>query len=347
MEKSKSSDTWKKTRRDFLKKSTFGIIGVSLVSRTYPLYVNPLNKVVVVRHQNVFGPDGHARQKLVVDMVNRGITELTGNRSLSNAWLQFFQPEDVIGMKINAISFKGLKDTPLASHYPALTDAIISSCLEAGIGEKQFIIWDRSDAELVNLGYSLSNDSEKPRIFGTYKHHKGTDGIGFHPRQYPAGKKSTRVSRILSDLCTAMINVPVIKPHPLAGVTIALKNHYGTIDNPSRFHLGACTDPGIPEINAIPIIRNKERLIICNALQAIYKGGQSWGAKKVWPYGGIVLGTDPVAVDRVCLQVINNKRLQENKSIIENRARHIQLSEQIGIGMANLEKIKVLEIDLV
>jgi uncharacterized protein (DUF362 family) len=307
------SDLQNGSRRDFIKRSALGIMGISLAART----------------------------------VNRGITELTGAGNLSDAWFPFFGPGDVIGMKINAISFKGLTNTPLASHYPALTNAIISSCAEAGIEEKQFVIWDRSDSELVNLGFTLSNDADRLRIFGTYKHHRGTDGIGFHPQQHPAGKKLTRVSRILSEICTAMINVPVLKPHTLAGITSALKNYFGTIDNPSSFHSGACTDPGIPEINAIPIIREKERLIICNALQAIYRGGISWKPANAWPYGGIILGTDPVAVDRVCLKIVNEKRLESGKSIIDKRARHIQLSAQLGIGVANLEEIDLVEIDLV
>jgi uncharacterized protein (DUF362 family) len=228
-----------------------------------------------------------------------------------------------------------------------LTRAVVSSCGEGGIEEKRFLVWDRSDAELVNLGYELCNDPEKTRIFGTYKHHRGADGIGFNPTQHPVGKKTTRVSRILSDICTAMINVPVIKPHTLAGVTFALKNHYGTIDNPSSFHFGACTDPGIPEINAIPVIRKKERLIICNALLALYKGGISWKPANAWPYGGIIMGTDPVAVDRVCLKIINEKRLQSGRGIIDKRARHIQLSAQLGIGVARLEEIDLVEIDMV
>jgi hypothetical protein len=336
-----------RSRRNFIRKSGHAIIGLSLAARIYPLLPNTKNKVVVVRHKNVFGPDGHTRQQVVLDMVNRGITELTGTGNLRDAWYPFFGTNDIIGMKINAISFRGLTDTPLASHYPALTKAIISSCAEAGIEDKQFVIWDRSDAELVNLGYTLCKDANRLRIFGTYKHHRGTDGIGFHPEQHPVGNKSTRISRIMSNICTALINVPVIKPHTLAGISGALKNHYGTIDNPSRFHSAACTDPGIPEINAIPVIRDKEKLVICNALQGIYKGGISWKPANVWPYGGIILGTDPVAVDRVCLKIINEKRLQSNKSIIDNRARHIQLSEKIGIGEANLDKIDLVEIVLV
>jgi uncharacterized protein (DUF362 family) len=212
--------------------------------------------------------------------------------------------------------------------------------------EKQFLIWDRSDSELVKLGYTLSNDPDSLRIFGTTRQKGSADGIGFHPEQHPVGKKTSRVSRILNDITTAMINVPVIKPHTLAGITVSLKNHYGRIDNPARYHLQACTDPGIPEINAIPVIRKKERLVICNALQAMYKGGIHWKPDNAWACGGIILGTDPVAVDRVCLKIVNEKRIQMGKGIIGKRARHIRLASELGIGKADLDQIELVEIEL-
>lgn len=334
------------SRRDFLRKSSIGLMGMSLALKPFPVFRNLTHRVVVVRHRNVFDPAGHACENPVLDMVNRGITELTGSATLFGAWSRFFTPGDIVGMKINAISFRGLTNTPLASHYPVLTRAIVKSCAGAGIEEKQFVIWDRSEAELVNLGFGPVNEPDGLRVLGTYKHHRSSDGIGFHPGQHPVGKKTSRVSRILSDICSALINVPVIKPHTLAGITASLKNHYGTIDNPSAYHLDACTDPGIPEINAIPLIREKQRLVICNALQAVYRGGISWKPANAWPNGGIILGTDPVAVDRVCLKILNEKRLASGKNTIDKRARHIRLSAQLGIGVENLDEIDLVEIEL-
>ena len=334
------------SRRDFLRKSSIGLLGMSLAVTPFKLVREPTHKVVVVRHRNVFDPSGHTSENPLLDMVNRGITELTGAATLTGAWSRFFTPGDVIGMKINAIGFKGLENTPLSTHYPSLTRAIIRSCAGAGIEESQFVIWDRSEAELVNLGFRPVNESDSLRVLGTYKHHRSSDGIGFHPDRHAVGKKTSRVSRILSDICSALINVPVIKPHTLAGMTASLKNHYGTIDNPSAYHLSACTDPGIPEINSIPVIRDKQRLVICNGLQAIYRGGIRWKPSNTWPLGAIILGTDPVAVDRVCLRILNEKRLASGKNAIDNRARHIRLSSQLGIGVDNLKEIDLVEIEL-
>ncbi len=339
-----SSSTHKESRRDFIWKSTLGIMGISLASRTYPLIRRPTHKVVVVRHKNVIGSDGHANQNLVVDMVDRGITELAGEGTLDGSWKQFFTPEDVIAMKVNAINFEGLANTPLASHYPVLCNAIIDSCTKANIGEEQFIIWDRQERELADVGFSPSNRSGKLRVMGTNgKSHEGR--IGYRSGYY-IGVVPTKISRIMTDICTAAINVPVIKPHGLAGITIALKNHYGTINNPWVFHINSCTEPGIPELNALKAIRGKERLIICNALQAVFGGSNKFHPNYTWPYGGIILGTDPVAVDAVCLKIMNEKRAVEGRPLKNGQARHLQLSEAIGIGIADLDRIELVEIEL-
>ena len=47
-----------------------------------------------------------------------------------------------------------------------------------------------------------------------------------------------------------------------------------------------------------------------------------------------------------CLKILNEKRQQSNKNIIDDRACHIKMSEQLGIGVANLDKIDLVEIDM-
>jgi uncharacterized protein (DUF362 family) len=333
------------SRRDFIRKSSLGIMGISLVKRAYPLIRNAISRVIVVRHRDVIGIDGHAAGKLVVDMVDRGITALASTRSVTDAWKRFFTPDDVIAMKINAINFEGLANTPLASHYPALCHAIVASCEKAGIGSEQFIIWDRQEGELSDVGLTPSNESGKLRVMGT--NGRSMDGKIGYRSGYFIGVVPTFLSRIMTDICTAAINVPVIKPHGMAGITIALKNHYGSINNPWLFHLNSCTEPGIPELNALKLIRNKERLIICNALQAVYGGSNKFHPKYTWPYGGIILGTDPVAVDTVCLKIMNEKRTAEGRPAkTDQSVRHLRLSEELHVGTANPDKIELIEIEL-
>jgi len=331
------------SRRKFIKKTALGIIGVSLAGKVFPAFKNPLNKVVLVKHQNVIDPSGHAQPELVEEMLNRALTELTG-ASLADSWLQFFTPEDVIGLKVNLNGLSSFRKTGIASHYPTLTSAIIKSCRKANIKEKQFIIWERSDNELSGSGYTLANQEGAVKVMGTNMERREAGGIGFHPEQFPVGEQYSRVSRILTDFCTAMVNVPVLKSHRSAGITVSLKNHFGSIDNPWIYHDRNCNYPGIAEVNTIPVIRKKERLIICDALQALFEGGPRWTPNYAWPYGGIIVGTDPVAVDRVCLDILNRKRIESGLQSATPFASHIELSEKLGLGTANMDKIDLVEI---
>ena len=49
-------------------------------------------------------------------------------------------------------------------------------------------------------------------------------GGGYEPEPQFAGSVGTCFSKIVSHLCTAIINVPVLKDHDLAGISVAMKN---------------------------------------------------------------------------------------------------------------------------
>jgi uncharacterized protein (DUF362 family) len=36
--------------------------------------------------------------------------------------------------------------------------------------------------------------------------------------------------------CDALINICILKGFTLGGMSFALKNHYGSVENPGRFH---------------------------------------------------------------------------------------------------------------
>ena len=143
-----------------------------------------------------------------------------------------------------------------------------------------------------------------------------------------------------------MVNIPVLKDHGLAGITGSLKNHYGSIDNPREFHDNGCTGPGAPEINAIPVIRKKERLIVCDALLGVYNGGPRWRRAYVWPYGGVIVGTDPVAVDSVLLGILDEKRGSEEMERLGHRVRHVRVAEKLGLGTADPDNIQLVRKEL-
>ena len=95
----------------------------------------------------------------------------------------------------------------------------------------------------------------------------GTDRVDYEQDLAAYGSVGSRLSRILTQRCNVLINVPVLKDHDGAGVTIAMKNMYGVIHNPNKYHPNGC-NPYIADLNMLPEIRTGMRLIICDATTA-------------------------------------------------------------------------------
>jgi len=341
------------SRRDFISKSAKGTLALALTSSILPgVFLSRggvpaiKSKVVLIRHNKVIDIDGKINQPLVQEMLDTAMIKFSGEENTNNAWLKYFSPEDIIGLKLNLNSFSYLEGTNLGDHCPALTNAIISGCKNAGIKEENFVIWERSDEELDIAGFAIQKEEGALRVMGTKFARREPEGLGFSKESYPVGDKSTQLSIILSDITTSMINMPMMKSHNLSGFTGALKNHYGSISNPREFHENSCTNPGIPEINNISGIRQKEKLIIADAMMGLYDGGPRWNRDVMWPYGGIIVGTDPVAVDYVMAKIIDEKRASEEMLSKESLILHLEPSEKIGLGTCNPGNIDLIEIDL-
>src|SRR5207237_485087 len=83
--------------------------------------------------------------------------------------------------------------------------------------------------------------------------------------------RRSHLSLITSRQVDKLINVPVLKDHQSAGVTLALKNlSHGLVNNVSRSHatytLNACGS-FIPAVVAMPTIRNKAVLHILDGIK--------------------------------------------------------------------------------
>ncbi len=93
----------------------------------------------------------------------------------------------------------------------------------------------------------------------------GNDVLGYETATLPVyGSAGSLLSKTLTQLCDAVINLPVLKDHGIVGVTMALKNMFGAIHNPNKYHPNA-GDPYVADVNMLPAIRQKVRLTICDA----------------------------------------------------------------------------------
>jgi uncharacterized protein (DUF362 family) len=279
-------------------------------------------------------------------MLDKAMTRLTGKNTLSDAWKEFFVPEDVVGLKVNGNSLSALRNTDYIDHYPALTSAITDGLESIGIRSGNIVIYERSEEELAYARLTPQKETDAVRVLGTRAARRSSGGIGYSKQSWPVGEDASHVTRIVTDICTALINIPVLKDHRLSGITGCMKNHYGSIDNPRTFHGNSCTGPGIAEVNAIPVIREKQRLIIANALFCVYDGGPRWSPNRFWPHGRILVGTDPVAMDTVLLHILDTKRQSEGLSPVASRSLHLAEAEKLGLGVSAMERIDLIDLEL-
>ena len=84
-----------------------------------------------------------------------------------------------------------------------------------------------------------------------------------------------------------------------------------------------------------------EFVIVVDALEAQYHRGPGGDPRYKWRFGGLVMGTDPVAVDTVCLHIINEKRRKESLEPII--VPYLEWGRQEGLGTNLTEEILLEE----
>ena len=139
----------------------------------------------------------------------------------------------------------------------------------------------------------------------------------------------------------APINVPVLKDHDPAGVSIGLKNFYGAIHNPNKYHDNNYTIHCY--LNIHPYINDKLRLIACDALTLLYQGGPANNPQHAIDYCGLLVSQDPVALDRIGVNLIEEARKEKGLPTLKEAGRepiHVATAAQRGLGTDDLKGIE-------
>lgn len=332
------------TRRSFLATSLQGIGGLSLLSVTgldiSSLYAadqptTAQSRVVISRNPKMAiapGRDVDASQaRLVVD---RAMIRLAEAKTPQDAWTKLLSPskDDVIGIKISCIGGRN------CSTSRTLVNEIIQSLKSIGVAEQNIIVWDRRNDELEKCGFTINNTTSGVRCYATLP------TTGFSEKAFTVSGTDLSFSKILSEQISILINVPILKDHGAAGMTAALKNHYGSFNNPWKFHGNYCS-PYVAEINALPPIREKTRLILCDAFRPLCHGGPSDRPQYRWNYGGVLAATDPVALDAIGWRIIEEQRQAIGLRPLAAEGRepkYIQDAAQLKLGVADPAQIAVL-----
>jgi len=105
---------------------------------------------------------------------------------------------------------------------------------------------------------------------------------------------------------TALISLPGLKAHWLTGIGTVIKNYILYSGAPRNYHYQDSTKLG--EIWNLPQVKGKTRLVLVDALHPVCDKGPQVDPRYRWAYNGLIAGTDPVAVEAVCLKIIVAKR---------------------------------------
>jgi len=324
-------------RRTFLKY----VASVPLVSALprFAFGEQPGKATVAVARDDSFQPNAIERDA-ARQALRRAVTSLTTKEDPEAAWASVFKPDDVVGVKLSCLGGRQISPQPELAF--ALADELHQF---ARIPYKNIILWDRSDRDLRRAGYKAAPATDSsPTIAGTDS--SGGYDSDVTPWGPPDQNSGSCFSRIISSHATALVSLAVLKDHDLAGVSVNLKNFYGAIHNPHKYHDNNC-DPYIAQLNTHPFIKNKLRLSVTDASVGLYNGGPSMKPQWSWTYGGLIIGTDAVAVDAVCADIIEKKRAEVGMPPLEGVGRptkHIQTASTLGLGVADLNRIDIVEV---
>jgi len=285
-------------RREFLRTCAAGAM---LAGGTcgFPAFLSAREKttVVIPRDPLLRGAGSNLDSGRLLKMLDGAVQMLYGTDSPLEAWKKVARPGEVVGLKVNGLAGRGISTSVL------LVQLLCARLQDAGIPQRDIIIWDRLNADLESAGFRIATRPDRIRCFGN-------DMLGYEEELATYGSVGSCLAKTLTRVCDAVINLPVLKDHGIAGVTMALKNLFGAIHNPNKYHLNV-GDPYVADVNMLPPIRQKVRLHICDATTAQYEGGPSYMPQWTWPYNALLMSRDPVALDYVGWQILEQKRAEK------------------------------------
>ena len=325
------------TRRNFIKKAGVAAAGAAALT-TLPQTLTRAqddgedkSRIVIARNAAVT-EGGEVVEDVLGEMVDAAVMGLTGEASAEKAWASLFSSDEVIGLKPNGLG------GPMLSTANALIHLCVERLRGVGLKSENLVIWDQDPGKLLACGLEVGE----------------TWGVRTVPMDseldepIEQGSFSGQLTAILTKQIDGYINLPIIKDHNIAGVTGALKSHYGSISNPGAHHGNHC-DPYIADLYSIPAVKDKSRLILTDGTRATCEGGPGYSPIWVWNANLVVAATDPVAHDTQLHQLIDARREEKGLPPLEAVGRKpvsIATAAEKGLGTNDESQIEVVTADL-
>ena len=303
----------------------------------------------------------------VLQMIARGMTTLTGDKDSPDSWARFFNAQDFVGIKINC------SGAPGAMSMPEVVTEIAKNLSAVGVKPANIVIYERGGGQILLAHYERF-------VPAGIRVEAANSWLGYDPDVYVEanffGEDDTRsyLLRMVTQRFTKIINAPNMKDHGASGVTGFLKNiAYGEFNNVGRSHYKAQTETltFIGTLANMEPLRSRTVLNIMDGLRGVWHAGPFSTDKRYRFYPKqMKFGTDPVAIDRFLIDVIDNKRKQEGAISVWERDMkyfsakledwqanpnvnrfvrepgHIEYASGLGLGVYDTGKIHHTEITI-
>jgi uncharacterized protein (DUF362 family) len=321
-------------------------------------------QVVAVEHPASI-ISGAYQAEPVRDMMRKGMMELTGATDWVEAWRAFFEPGDVVALKVCPVGGRAISSDGLVLRQ------VVDGLKQAGVKPGDIFVYNRYRREMFEAGIPQWVPEGLRITWASEAYNKIQHDIEGYDRDTfvelalampgqdirEAQVRRSYVSKLLVRQVNKVINLPVLKHHDAAGVTITLKNlSHGFVNNVERSHATStlnATGTFIPAILDQPVFRQKVVLNIVDGVKAQWDGGPGGRPQFIWEHKTMYFGTDPVALDKTGWKVIDEKRVEKGllpvgggRASNVNRyafpqVEHIELAGIIGLGEFDDAKIDV------
>jgi hypothetical protein len=312
-----------------------------------------------------FGSDYYGRhvdQDVVDDMVDRGVMELTGTSSIAQAWqvlLPDYVPGKAIAIKVNFNNAPGhcthdcetdcedwqLKIDALINPINAVTQGL----KQMGVVETDIWVYDATPGREIPGRFTSRCQYSGVQFFDTSCNNpaqfESDDPNAYVTFSPPTGIPVPPAQKITDVLIDAayLINIPILKKHMGAGVSLSFKNHFGSIDDCAPLHDWISdiwgsnySDTYNPMVDMYlnPHIANKTILTIGDGLF----GDRRSNVDKPTPWdtfgehapNSLFFATDPVAIDSVMCDFLHIESY--DGGIYSMSDDYLKLAEAAGLG---------------
>lgn len=266
-------------------------------------------------------------REVAADTMHDAVARSIGARSGVEAAARLFSPDDTVGIKVNCLAGS------LMSPRVELVEALVDLIANAGVDRRSIIVFERSDRELERAGFTIREHGSPYRCIGTNN--------DFDREPSSSGAIGSCFARMVSTTCTALVSFGVVKDHDLSGVSAGMKNWYGVIHNPNKYHQNGC-DPYIADVARHPFIRDKLRLTVLDGVVAQCHGGPAYRAGATFELGRVAASTDPVAADLWAWREIEAERAKRGMPTLEAAGRPVRFlatAAKAGLGVDDPEKL--------